>query len=120
MCVRLRIDGFERRIAVCPNFCHVVRMHPPHELLDRSLVSGKIEYFHHARIHQHHVAEWIVLPPSELGCVEGKLQAVFACPQVLRRLLVFDRDARPAGEDPGEQSGHDKQQEAHQIFSRVV
>src|SRR5258708_15983463 len=90
MRVRLRIGGIERRLAVRPNPFRVVRMHPLHELLDRRLVSGKIENFLYARIHRDHAVERIVLPPPELGCVEGKLQTIFAVAQQILCCLPPD------------------------------
>src|SRR5258708_17198452 len=79
--VGLRIDGIERRLAR-PKPLRIVRMHPPHDLLDRRLVSGNIEDFFKTRIPRDHAAARIVLPPPEQSGVEGKLQARLARVQV--------------------------------------
>src|SRR5262245_16430959 len=109
---RLRIDGIERRLAVRPKPFRVVRMHPLHDLFDRCLVGGKIENFLCPRIHRDYVAERIVLPPSELGCVESELQAIFARLQVpLRRLSPGGRPSklRHQGVDLGDRSSARRQ-----------
>ena len=83
----LRIGGIERRLAVRPKPLRVVRMHPLHEVLDQYLISGHVEDFLKARISRAHPPERIILPPPELGCVERKLQAIFALTQqILCRL----------------------------------
>src|SRR5258706_10916645 len=40
MGIRLRIGGIERSLAVLPEPCCVVGMHPLHEILDRYFISG--------------------------------------------------------------------------------
>src|SRR5262249_49328086 len=39
----LRVGGIERRLAIRPNSFRIIRMHPPHEVLDRYLISGQVE-----------------------------------------------------------------------------
>src|SRR5262249_8780722 len=86
---------------------HVVRMHSS----SRHLVSGNIENFLRARIPQERAVVWIVVPPAELGRVEGKLQTRVARVQGLLRLLarvnilnhgyVAQRAAGPVANDVG-------------------
>ena len=56
-------------------------MHPLLDLLDRRRVGGNVENFLGTRVPREHAVEWIVLPPPELGGVEGKLQTIFALAQ---------------------------------------
>src|SRR5712692_7048989 len=87
MGVRLRIGGIEGSLAIRREPCHVVRMHPLHEILDRYFVGSHIENFLKARIPRANAAERIVLPPPEPGCIESELQTVFARLQVVFRRL---------------------------------
>src|SRR5215467_13304025 len=92
--IGLRIDWIECRLACRPKSFRIVGMHPLLDLLDRSLVSGNIENLLRARITRKHAVALIVLPPPELGCIHGNLQARLArvqvaltvAQQVLRRL----------------------------------
>jgi len=69
--------GIDRRFDGRPNPFYVVRMHPPNELLDivLSWATSNISFnrvFHQTR-------RWSgSYCTTELGCVEGKLQTIFA------------------------------------------
>ncbi len=56
------------------------------EVFDRNVVTGNVEYFFGAPITGYQPATRIVLPPPELGCIEGQLQTIFA----LLLLLALD------------------------------
>src|SRR5262249_5161223 len=86
----LRIGRIERRLAIRPKPFVVVRMHALHEVSDRYLISGQVKIFLKARISRANVAERIVPPPPESGCIESELQAVFARLQVMFRRLSPD------------------------------
>src|SRR5260221_6424265 len=45
MGVRLRIGGIERSLAVRREPCHVLGMHPLHEILDRYFIGGDLPKF---------------------------------------------------------------------------
>jgi hypothetical protein len=79
--VGLPIDGIDPPLAVRPKPFHVVRMHQLLDLLDRHLPGDNVENFVKSRIPRDHATARIVLPPPKLGCVETKLQTVFALPE---------------------------------------
>src|SRR5438552_2855118 len=56
-------------------------MHPLQEFFDHGLILGDIYNFLTARIQRGETPERIVLPRSELGRVEGKLQTILAFAQ---------------------------------------
>src|SRR5215468_5700711 len=114
--IRFRIGGIERYYDSRPNPFYVVGMHPFRELFDVRLVFGNVVYFLYASIRpQGHPVERIVLPPPELGCVEGQLQTMFAH----LRLLALDCKAHPGNEDDAGECQRDKQQQVRHN-SRVV
>ncbi len=97
--VVLRVGGIDRRFDGRPNPFYVIRMHPPPELLDICPVFSNFEHLFQASIPPDDATDRIVLPPPEQGCVQGKLQTIFAVLQVLRRLLPLDCKAHPGNED---------------------
>jgi hypothetical protein len=77
-CEGLRIGGIERRLDGRPNPLSVLRMQPFRELCGVRLVFGNVEHLLQSCIPQRNMVDRIVLPPAEPGCIEGKLQAIFA------------------------------------------
>src|SRR5258708_2010950 len=117
----LRIDGIKSRRDSRPNPLNVVRMHPPEDLFEHHLLLRNIEIENlvSARVARACAAERIVLPRAEAGCIEGKLQTIFARLQRLPRLLALDCKAHPGSEDHQEKCHQRKQHESQQ-FTRPL
>src|SRR6266849_6337869 len=82
-----RIHRIERHLEGRRNPFQVVRVHELHDLFLGRLIVGKIENLLSACIAGEHAMTQIVLVRPELGCVEGKLETVFARFQVCLRSL---------------------------------
>ncbi len=90
-------------------------MPPPNELLDIGPVLGNAKHFLQSSIPPDETVERVVLPPPEMGCVEGKLQTIFARLQGLRVPPALDCKAHPGNEGHVEKHHHRIHEECQHV-----